>query len=82
MRGGWRSLSPDAARVRADVFLTGEMRFHDYLAALATGVGLILPGHYATERFAVEDLADRLRQRWAGLPVAASQREADPVTWV
>jgi dinuclear metal center YbgI/SA1388 family protein len=72
----------DAVRAGADVFLTGEMRFHDYLAAQSQGVALILPGHYATERFAVEELADRLRQRWAGVDVSASQREADPVTWV
>jgi dinuclear metal center YbgI/SA1388 family protein len=71
----------DAVRAGADVFLTGEMRFHDYLAAQAHGIGLVLPGHYATERFAVEELAEQLRQRWAGVQVTASQREADPVTW-
>jgi dinuclear metal center YbgI/SA1388 family protein len=72
----------DTVRAGADVFLTGEMRFHDYLAAQAQGVALVLPGHYATERFAVEELADRLRQRWSGLAVEPSQREVDPVTWV
>jgi dinuclear metal center YbgI/SA1388 family protein len=73
---------PDAARVAADVFLTGEMRFHDYLAARAIGIGLILPGHYATERFAVEELAAQLAKSWPALHVAASQRESDPVSWV
>jgi dinuclear metal center YbgI/SA1388 family protein len=72
----------DAVRAGADVFLTGEMRFHDYLAAQAQGIALILPGHYATERFAVEELAERLRQRWGDLEVTASRRETDPVTWV
>jgi dinuclear metal center YbgI/SA1388 family protein len=72
----------DAARAGADVFLTGEMRFHDYLAAQAQGVGLILPGHYATERFAIEELSDLLRRRWPDVDVAPSQRETDPVTWV
>jgi dinuclear metal center YbgI/SA1388 family protein len=72
----------DAVRAGADAFLTGEMRFHDYLAAQAQGVALVLPGHYATERFAVEELADRLRARWAGVEVWASRRETDPVAWV
>jgi dinuclear metal center YbgI/SA1388 family protein len=72
----------EAVRAGADAFLTGEMRFHDYLAAQAQGIALVLPGHYATERFAVEELADRLRRRWDGVHVVASQREADPVTWV
>ena len=34
----------DAVKARADVFLTGEMRFHDYLAAEAQGIALVLPG--------------------------------------
>lgn len=72
----------DAVQARADVFLTGEMRFHDYLTAAARGVALCLPGHYATERFALEELAERLRTRWPDLEVSASQRETDPVRWV
>src|SRR5439155_16228405 len=71
----------DAARAEADVFLTGEMRFHDYLSAQAQGLALLLPGHYATERFAVEELADWLRGRWEGVDVSASRRETDPVAW-
>jgi putative NIF3 family GTP cyclohydrolase 1 type 2 len=53
---------PDALRCGADVLLTGEARFHDYLAARAEGLSLLLPGHYATERFGVEELAGRLQQ--------------------
>jgi dinuclear metal center YbgI/SA1388 family protein len=71
----------DAAKAGAEAFVTGEMRFHDYLAAQALGVGLVLPGHYATERFAVEELAEQLGREWSGVEVWASRREADPVTW-
>jgi dinuclear metal center YbgI/SA1388 family protein len=72
----------DAVRVRADVLLTGEARFHDYLAAGAHNLALVLPGHYATERFAVEQLVVWLQQQWPGLGIWASKREHDPVTWV
>lgn len=72
----------DAARAGADAFLTGEARFHDALAAQTQGVALLLPGHYATERFAVEELADRLQRQWPDLAVWASRRERDPVEWV
>ena len=68
----------DARRAGAEVFVTGEMRFHDYLAARADGVGLLLPGHYASERCGVEALAGRLGGRWPSLVVWASRREADP----
>jgi dinuclear metal center YbgI/SA1388 family protein len=80
--GAGGELLGDAVRARADVFLTGEMRFHDYLTAQAQGIGLCLPGHYATERFALEELADRLRAQWPDLDVSASRREQDPVQWV
>jgi len=72
----------DAVRAEADLFLTGEMRFHDYLRAQAAGIALILPGHYATERPAVEELAERLRAQWPGVEVTASRRETDPAAWV
>jgi dinuclear metal center YbgI/SA1388 family protein len=69
----------DAVRAQADVLLTGEVRFHDCLAAEAQGLALILPGHFATERCGVEELAQRLQQRFPALEVWASRRERDPV---
>jgi dinuclear metal center YbgI/SA1388 family protein len=79
--GAGGELLGDAVRARADVLLTGEARFHDYLAARAAGLALVLPGHYATERGGVEELAERLRRQFPGLDVHASAREADPVRW-
>jgi dinuclear metal center YbgI/SA1388 family protein len=79
--GAGGELLGDAVRARADVLLTGEMRFHDYLAARAQGMALLLPGHYATERFGVEELARRLQAEWPALRVWASERENDPVSW-
>jgi dinuclear metal center YbgI/SA1388 family protein len=72
----------DAVRARADVLLTGEMRFHDYLQARAQGLALLLPGHYATERCGIEELAERLRTQFSSLCVWASARETDPVGWI
>jgi dinuclear metal center YbgI/SA1388 family protein len=72
----------DAIRAGADAFLTGEMRFHDYLRAQENGVALVLPGHYATERPSVEELAERLARDLPGLDVWASRRESDPAAWV
>ena len=72
----------DAIRAKADVLLTGEARFHDYLSAQAHGLALVLPGHYATERFGVEELAERLHQQFPELEVWSSNSETDPVHWV
>lgn len=73
----------DAAReVGCDCMLLGETRFHTCLEAEAAGVGLLLPGHYASERFAVESLADVLTGKFPELEVWASRRERDPLRWV
>jgi dinuclear metal center YbgI/SA1388 family protein len=69
----------DAVRVGADIFLTGEARFHECLAARASGVGLVLAGHYATERFALEELAGIIHQEFDDLEVWTSQQERDPL---
>ena len=59
----------DALAAKADVFLTGEMRFHDCLAAAAREMGVLLPGHYATERFGMEELAAAIQAQFAALKV-------------
>jgi dinuclear metal center YbgI/SA1388 family protein len=69
----------DAIKRKADVFLTGEVRFHDALAARGANVALILPGHYATERPAVEDLAAKLAADFPGVTAWASRAERDPL---
>lgn len=68
----------DAIASRADVFVTGEVRFHDGLTAAAAGLGLVLPGHHATERPGVEDLAERLAVEFPTATVWPSRRETDP----
>ena len=72
----------DAKAAGCDVLVTGEARFHDALLARDQEMGLILAGHYATERFALETLADRLVAAWPGVVVWASQDESDPLRHV
>lgn len=65
-----------------DVLVTGEVRFHTCLEAESLGIGLVLAGHFASERFAVEALADVLARRFGALQVWASKREKDPLHWL
>jgi dinuclear metal center YbgI/SA1388 family protein len=46
--GAGGSLLKDAGNI--ELFITGEMRHHDVLAALSRGVGVVLAGHTQTER--------------------------------
>jgi len=71
-----------AVRQGCDCFVTGESRFHGYLEAEATGITLLLLGHYASERFGMEQLARQLAGQFPDLNVWASRQERDPVSWV
>jgi dinuclear metal center YbgI/SA1388 family protein len=71
----------DAARHACDVLVTGEARFHACLEARSRGVAMLLLGHYASERPAVEELAALLAQHFQGLEAAPSAVERDPLRW-
>lgn len=70
-----------AFRTGCDALLTGETTFHTCLEAEALGIGLLLPGHFASERFAVERLADVLAEQFPDVEVWASRQERDPLRW-
>ena len=69
----------DAIAQQADVLLTGELRFHECLAAKAQGIAVVLPGHYATERCGVEALAEILQRQFPSVRIWPSQRETEPL---
>lgn len=77
--GAGGELLEDAIRAGADVFVTGEVRHHDALAAARRGVTVIATLHSNSERAAVRAYAERLRVRLDGaVEVAASRADTDP----
>ncbi len=46
----------------ADVYVSGDLTYHNGRAVEAAGRGLIDLGHFASEHLIVDDLADRIRQ--------------------
>ena len=70
-----------AAAAGCDSMVLGETRFHTCLEAEALGIGLLLPGHFASERFAVEQLAEVLARQFPDVKVWASREERDPLRW-
>ena len=77
--GSGGSLLSTAVERGCDCLVTGEIGFHGCVEAEARGVGLVLPGHFASERFALLSLADYLRDQFSGIEVWASRNESDPL---
>jgi dinuclear metal center YbgI/SA1388 family protein len=70
-----------ASAAQCDVLVTGEAGLHRQLEAEATGIALVLCGHFSSERFGVEVLAGKLQLAFPHLEVWASETEKDPC-WV
>ena len=62
-----------------DLFITGEATFHQCVLARHLGVTLVLTGHFKSERFAMEQLADKLQAQFSSLSVFPSVVECDPL---
>ena len=77
--GSGGSLFAAAMKCGCDSLVTGEASFHTCLDARANGVGLLLCGHFASERFALLSLADYLGEHLPDVDVWASQEETDPI---
>jgi dinuclear metal center YbgI/SA1388 family protein len=61
--GSGASLLGEAARQGADVFLTGDVKYHEARNAESRGISLVDAGHFATERLMVQALAQTLRRK-------------------
>jgi dinuclear metal center YbgI/SA1388 family protein len=70
----------DALAAKADALLTGEARFHECLHARSNDLALVLPGHFASERIGVEELAERMQSAFPALTCSASDAESDPLS--
>ena len=71
----------DAKQHGCQALLTGEARFHACLEARSNEIALVIAGHYATERPAMEFLATRLQTEFINLKTWCSNAETDPVNW-
>lgn len=75
--GAGADLVEAALAAGADVLVTGDLKYHQARAAVASGLALVDAGHFATENVLVPALAGWLRQRLEGLEVLAGERASD-----
>jgi len=79
--GSGADLAAVVAQARCDTFLTGELKLHDALAAVALGLAVIAVGHHASERFSLDVLGRRLIEALPGLEWRPSTADTDPLVW-
>jgi dinuclear metal center YbgI/SA1388 family protein len=70
------------AAAGCQTLVTGEIKLHDALAAVAHDLAVVAVGHHASERFAMEVLADRIASSLPEVHCWASRTEADPLVWL
>lgn len=79
--GSGGSFLPKAISAGCNAFVTGETDFHTCLEAESRGVALLLLGHFASERFAIEMLANEMTEQFPEIEIWASEKESDPIVW-
>ena len=77
--GSGGSLVHEALGVECDVFVTGEMKHHEILGAISSGLSIILGGHTATERGYLPVFARILAKKLPGAKFIISAADKDPL---
>jgi len=66
---------------KCDLYLTGELKHHHALAAAEAGITCLCLSHTVSERFALKNLANRLKKRLKNVTIRLSKKDADPFNW-
>jgi dinuclear metal center YbgI/SA1388 family protein len=66
---------------KADLYLTGELKHHEALAAQEAGLTCICLSHTVSERFILKKIAQQLQNRVKGIKIRISKKDADPFKW-
>jgi dinuclear metal center YbgI/SA1388 family protein len=76
--GSCGDFAKDALKASADLYLTGEMRHHDALAAASAGLTVVCTLHSNSERAVLQRLIARLTAALPGLDALLSRQDRDP----
>lgn len=70
----------DAKKHKADVYMTGDIKYHDAQDALFEGINLINASHFGTEVLVLPFLKDYLGKHFEKLDIMMTTKEKDPFT--
>ena len=66
---------------KADLYLTGELKHHQALAAQEAGLTCICLSHTVSERFILKNFAKQLQKQIKTVKISISKKDADPFKW-
>ena len=66
---------------RCDLYVTGELKHHQALAAQEAGLTCVCLSHSISERFILKKLARQLQKQIKGVTIKISKKDADPFKW-
>ena len=66
---------------KADLYLTGELKHHQALAAQQAGLTCICLSHTVSERFILKKLAKQLQRQIGQVTIKISKKDVDPFKW-
>jgi len=66
---------------KADLYLTGELKHHQALAAQEAGLTCICLSHTVSERFILKKFAKQLQKKVKTVKISISKKDADPFKW-
>ena len=66
---------------KADLYLTGELKHHQALAAQEAGLTCICLSHTVSERFILKKFAKQLQKQVKTITINISKKDADPFKW-
>lgn len=71
-----------AVRAKADVLVTGDVKYHDALDMMQMGMCIIDAGHFNTERIVLPALAEVLKEKFKDIEVLCNNVEKDPFKYI
>ena len=66
---------------KCDLYLTGELKHHQALAAQEANLTCICLSHTVSERFALKNFAKQLKKQLKDVTISISKKDADPFKW-
>ena len=66
---------------KADLYVTGELKHHQALAAQEAGLTCLCLSHTVSERFILKKFAGQLQKRLPAVTIIVSKKDFDPFRW-